>query len=113
MSSFNTMKFAKTALSLLLLSRAATAWTTAARPLGRQQHRILLATQLHSVATDALSTMVIGEEKTESFRLAFKEGSNTVSPWHDIPLKNSDGSYNMVSCRASAGQKGDLLLALL
>jgi len=88
------MRFAKSALSLLLLSRAATAWTTAAaRPFS--QHR-LLATQFHSAATDAWSTEVVGEEKTESFRLAFKDGSSSVSPWHDIPLKNADGSYNMV-----------------
>jgi len=90
----NTMKFAKAAVSLFLLSRAATAWTTAARP---SISRHLIATQFHSVAADSLTTEVVGKEKTESFRLAFKDGSTAISPWHDIPLKNKDGSYNMVS----------------
>jgi len=92
------MKFAKSALSLLLLSRATSAWTTAAAR-GPSGARNLLATQLfHSAATDSssYSTAVVGEEKTESFRLAFKEGNSKISPWHDIPLKNADGSYNMV-----------------
>lgn len=91
------MKFAKAALSLFLLSRAASAWTTAARPL--LQRRNVLATQFHASTTivESLTTEVVGEEKTESFRLAFKDGSTAISPWHDIPLKNEDGSYNMVS----------------
>ena len=93
------MKFAKSALSLLLLSRAASAWTSAAaRP--RFVARNILATQFHassSAVTDSYSTEVVGKEKTESFRLAFKEAAGaTISPWHDIPLKNADGSYNMV-----------------
>ena len=94
------MKFAKSALSLLLLSRAASAWTSAAaRPRFVSRNNIL-ATQFHassSAVTDSYSTEVVGKEKTESFRLAFKEAAGaTISPWHDIPLKNADGSYNMV-----------------
>merc|ERR1712176_454673 len=32
----------------------------------------------------------------EAFRMQFKDGDSSVSPWHDIPLQNEDGSYNMV-----------------
>ena len=93
-----TMKFAKTALSLLLLSRATSAWTlAAARPSSWARTR-LIATQFHSAAATAsdYSNEVVGQEKTESFRLSLKEGDATISPWHDIPYKNADGSYNMV-----------------
>jgi inorganic pyrophosphatase len=41
------------------------------------------------------STEVVGETATESFRLKFKGESGTISPWHDIPLKEGD-NYNMV-----------------
>jgi inorganic pyrophosphatase len=38
-----------------------------------------------------------GESATESFRLNFKdESGETISPWHDIPLKDENGAYNMV-----------------
>jgi hypothetical protein len=87
------MKFAKTALSLLFLSRAATAWTARA---ASRNSRVFGVQLLHAVATDAFSTQVIGEAQTESFRLAFTKDSKMVSPWHDIPLINDDGNYNMV-----------------
>ena len=54
-----------------------------------------------------------GEAGSQSFRVFFKEqqheqqsnnnnnddddDENNVSPWHDLALKNDDGSYNMVS----------------
>jgi len=47
-------------------------------------------------ALNAFSTEQSGETATESFRLNFKGTDGTVSPWHDIPLEGSDGSYNMV-----------------
>ena len=58
----------------------------------------LIATQLHSttVSTSSVSTDTVGTEGTESFRLLFKDAANTVSPWHNIPMKNDDGTYNMV-----------------
>jgi hypothetical protein len=91
------MKFTKAALSLLFITAQATAWTSRAalRPRTRAA-LVAAATQLHSSVADKVSTEVVGTEATESFRLKFKQGSDTVSPWHDIPLKNSDGSYNMV-----------------
>lgn len=84
-----TMIFAKYALPLMFLSKAISAWAPRSLPLTRNY---LLATQFHAVATE-----VVGTEKTESFRLAFKDGSKPLSPWHDIPLQNADGTYNMVS----------------
>ena len=89
------MKFSTAAL--LVLASQATAWT------GRTslpRTRNLLAAQLHSTTTE-VATEVAGEVATESFRLLFKEGDKAVSPWHDIPLKNDDGSYNMVCFLAS------------
>jgi len=85
------MKFSRAAITLLLFAGQASAWTTAARPLSRR----VLATQFHSTTT-SIATEIQGEEATESFRLKFKEGAKALSPWHDIALKNDDGSYNMV-----------------
>jgi len=81
------MKFSSTSLAFLCVSQAS-AWTS--RSVHSSRH--LLAAQL-----PAVSTAVQGEEATESFRLQFTDGDKPVSPWHDIDLKNDDGSYNMVS----------------
>jgi hypothetical protein len=81
------MNFSKAALSLIFVTSQVSAWST--RVPSRSRH--LAAVQLHSLATN-----VQGEEKTESFRMLFKEGDKQISPWHDIDLKNADGSYNMV-----------------
>ena len=88
-----TMKFSTVSV-LIVAARAsgASAWTTHSLP----RARYLVASQLHSTATTSPTTVVEGKEETESFRLQFKEDGNPVSPWHDIPLKNDDGSYNMV-----------------
>lgn len=48
-------------------------------------------------ATFLPATSVAGEAGTESFRVFFKDGSSTISPWHDIPLKADGGMYNMVN----------------
>jgi hypothetical protein len=100
------MKFAKAVLSSLLLvsqnAVSAAAWAPASKLSTR---RLFLASQqLHSVATSSISTSVVGTEQTESFRLAFKDQDKAMSPWHDIPLKNDDGTYNMVrrKCPVSA-----------
>jgi len=41
---------------------------------------------------------VAGEAETTDFRIFFKDSSgNSVSPWHDIPLKaGSDGTFNFI-----------------
>ena len=88
------MKFSSAALSLFFVNPAATsAWTS--HHLGASRARVL-ATHLHSSTASSTTTEVVGEEATESFRLKFLEESKTISPWHDIPLKNDDGSFNMV-----------------
>ena len=86
------MKVTQSVLALWLLSvRTAAAWTTSPSAF-LPAHRVV-AVQLHSAA---VSTEVEGEEATESFRLKFLEDAKPISPWHDIALKNDDGSYNMV-----------------
>lgn len=84
----STMKFSHSALTVLFLATQATAWTTARASFSVQR---LAAVQLHGLSTEQQ-----GETATESFRLQFKDGDKTLSPWHDIDLKNEDGSYNMV-----------------
>ena len=44
----------------------------------------------------AVTTSPAGTEKTESYRVFFKDGSKTISPWHDIPLKNGE-YFNFVN----------------
>jgi hypothetical protein len=101
------MMLSKAAVSCLWFSRVVvTAWaprqlllrTTSTSTTSTYQRNIAigrgLATQLHAVAT--ISTEVMGTEQTESFRLSFQENSSKISPWHDIPMKNKDGTYNMV-----------------
>ena len=83
------MKFTKAALAVLFVSSQASAWTS--RHVA--QRRAALALQS---AVAGYSTEVKGDAGTESFRLAFADESKAISPWHDIPLKNDDGSYNMV-----------------
>jgi len=49
------------------------------------------------VAANSFAVEQSGESATESFRLNFKdESGETISPWHDIPLKDESGAYNMV-----------------
>jgi hypothetical protein len=85
------MKFSTSALTVLFLASQTAAWTTRAAATFSVQR--VAAVQLHSAA---LSVEQEGETATESFRLQYKNGSKAVSPWHDIDLKNADGSFNMV-----------------
>lgn len=94
------MKFSKSAITLLFLASQCSAWTARSLP----RARYFAAVQLHATTT-LISTEVKGEEATESFRVKFKEGQKTVSPWHDIPLKNGDGSYNMVRSFPRVGRR--------
>ena len=41
-------------------------------------------------ARAAITTTTAGTAGTESFRLVFKDGDKTISPWHDIPLKDGE-----------------------
>jgi inorganic pyrophosphatase len=90
------MKFTKSALTFLFLASRVSAWTAAGRlPL---RTRSALAFYATAASSSDVTTEIQGQEKTESFRLVFKtSGKDTkVSPWHDIPLQNGDGTYNMV-----------------
>lgn len=43
-----------------------------------------------------LSTVPQGELGTSSYRLAFRENSHVLSPWHDIPMKKTDRTFNAI-----------------
>lgn len=113
------MMISKAAFTLFAISNVVSAWappvrrhvvssilrqhrgTTNSIYYGKNQYGSILATQLHSTSTvsstSSVSTEVVGAEGTESFRLLFKDAAATaVSPWHNIPMKNEDGTYNMV-----------------
>ncbi|GKY92018.1 hypothetical protein MPSEU_000173400 [Mayamaea pseudoterrestris] len=101
------MKLTKSAVTSFMLLAQATAWTSrvAARngfsSVSRHVARRSLAAAVHlhsttASSTSSITTNVIGEEQTESFRLQFKQGETAISPWHDIPFKNDDGTYNMI-----------------
>jgi hypothetical protein len=93
-----TMKFSNAVLTCLALATPASAWTSGAASTSVRGFRSsVAAVQLHSTSSSSISTESAGEAATESFRLKFKEGDKPLSPWHDIALKNEDGSYNMVS----------------
>lgn len=72
------------------LSRHAAGFVVAA-PLSRQALK----------AVRSLKTEVEGEEGTESYKQYFLDGTDRISPWHDIPLKPHEDSppfvFNMVT----------------
>jgi hypothetical protein len=87
------MMFSKLTFASFLFLSQASAFTARRIPLRAYGRSALAAAaaQLH------VSTQVIGAEKTESFRLTFATSAGkAMSPWHDVELKNEDGSYNMV-----------------
>ena len=48
------------------------------------------------IARAAVTSSTVGEAGTTDFRVVFKDGDKTISPWHDIPLK--DGAlYNFIN----------------
>ena len=48
------------------------------------------------IARAAVTSSTVGEVGTTEFRVVFKDGDKTISPWHDIPLK--DGNlYNFIN----------------
>jgi inorganic pyrophosphatase len=81
------MKFSAP-LILAAAVNGASAWTSVPAVSYR---RSFAAAALFSVATEPA-----GETATESFRLKFKGEGGFISPWHDIPLEGSEGSYNML-----------------
>ena len=48
------------------------------------------------IARAAVTSSTVGEVGTTDFRVVFKDGDKSISPWHDIPLK--DGNlYNFIN----------------
>jgi len=76
----------KTILTMLTLARAAAFHAHKAPVTSRWISKL-----------GSMSTEVAGEAETESFRVFFKDSGNSISPWHDIPLYNDDGTVNMVT----------------
>lgn len=81
------MKFSAPVTVIAAFS-SASAWSSSAFI---SRSRVFSAAALNGFAVDQS-----GETATESFRLNYKSADSVVSPWHDIPLEGSDGSYNMV-----------------
>jgi len=50
-----------------------------------------------SLLVMTVSSTVVGEVGTESFRLAFKKDGADISPWHDVPYKAEKDIYNMIN----------------
>lgn len=48
------------------------------------------------IARAAVTSSPTGEAGTVDFRVVFKDGDKTISPWHDIPLKDGD-LYNFIN----------------
>ena len=72
---------------------AARAAAPAARVLGAQPQGALRALRAAAVAR-AVSSAESGEGF--DFRVKFADGGKDISPWHDIPLKNADGTVNFI-----------------
>lgn len=49
-----------------------------------------------STVLNAITSSTSGEPVTESFRINFEDSGKTISPWHDIPLKNGE-LFNFVN----------------
>ncbi len=97
----STMRFFSPLAILSFAPATASAWSTASP---RSLHRHTTRTLVPATILNSYATSTVGEEATESFRLAFTTGGEggssdaTISPWHDIPLKSSttEGAYNAV-----------------
>jgi len=49
-----------------------------------------------SMSRMAYTSKSVGEAGTMDYRVFFQDGTNTISPWHDIPLKAGD-NFNFVN----------------
>mmetsp|Transcript_29251 Transcript_29251/g.82546 ORF Transcript_29251/g.82546 Transcript_29251/m.82546 type:complete len:288 (+) Transcript_29251:163-1026(+) len=49
-----------------------------------------------AVSTSAIATENKGAADSLEYRMFFKSSETVISPWHDIPLYNEDGSVNFV-----------------
>lgn len=61
----------------------------------RQRFKVLQS-RLKDPNVAKIITVTEGEITSRRFRVHFEMDGCRLSPWHDIPLKNSDGSYNFI-----------------
>uniref|UniRef100_A0A7S4T4F9 inorganic diphosphatase n=1 Tax=Alexandrium monilatum TaxID=311494 RepID=A0A7S4T4F9_9DINO len=61
----------------------------------RQRFKVLQS-RLKDPNISKISTVTEGEITSRRYRVHFKMDNSQLSPWHDIPLKNADNSYNFI-----------------
>jgi len=61
----------------------------------RQRFKVLQS-RLKDPNIARISTRTEGEETSRRYRVIFQQDGHQLSPWHDVPLKNADGSYNFI-----------------
>jgi len=61
----------------------------------RQRFKVLQS-RLKDPNIARISSAAEGDESSRRFRIHFFLDDQPLSPWHDVPLKNSDGSYNFI-----------------
>lgn len=54
------------------------------------------AVRMSTKATAAYSSEAKGDFPSMEYRIFFKDGEKTISPWHDVPLYNDDGTLNAI-----------------
>ena len=58
------------------------------------QRRHLRATT--TTVMSAYQSSKVGDYPSLDFRCFYKKDGKRISPWHDVPLKNADGSFNFI-----------------
>jgi len=61
----------------------------------RQRFKVLQS-RLKDPNIARITTKEEGEVTSRRYRVHFQQDNHFLSPWHDVPLKNSDGSYNFI-----------------
>ncbi|OLP89691.1 Soluble inorganic pyrophosphatase 1, chloroplastic [Symbiodinium microadriaticum] len=61
----------------------------------RQRFKVLQS-RLKEPTIASINSVTEGEVGSRRFRVWFESDGTRLSPWHDIPLRNPDGSYNFV-----------------
>jgi len=62
----------------------------------RQRFKVL-SSRLKDPKIASITTVSVGEENSRRYRVYYESDGHRLSPWHDIPLKNEDGSYNFIT----------------
>lgn len=61
----------------------------------RQRFKVLHS-RLKDTNIASIQAIGSGERDSRRFRVHFESEGNRLSPWHDIPLRNPDGTYNFI-----------------